>query len=353
MPGRDQSDRRATIDDVARSAGVSRAAVSKVIRGAYGVSPSMRERVEAAIDELDYRPLVAARGMRGATFTIGMELPDLANQFFVKILAGATSALESEPYQLIIAPADPLHHEGYRALEALVDRRVDGVVAVSPLVAPRWLEDLALRVPVVMLGRHDPSVGYDIVVGDDAVGARLLMDHLFELGHRRVAHLTHEDRIAQRGSGTPHSLRLETYELAMTEAGYESDIQIIRSDPGEEGAYQAARAALAGADRPTAVFAAHDELALGVLRAVADLGLTADDVSVVGYDNTQLAQHPMVSLTSVDQSGERMGGLVVTMLLERLAGRTEAVHEIVTPTLMVRSTSRPAPSAKAAAVTGS
>src|SRR4051812_38232308 len=122
----DSPGKRATIDDVALAAGVSRAAVSKVIRGAYGVSSAMRERVEAVIDELDYRPLVSARGMRGATFTLGMELPDIANQFFVKILTGANSALDAEPYQLIIAPTDPLHQEGYRALEALVDRQVDG-----------------------------------------------------------------------------------------------------------------------------------------------------------------------------------------------------------------------------------
>ena len=128
--------KRATIEDVARRAGVSRAAVSKVIRDAYGVSASMRERVEAVIEELDYRPLISARGMRGATFTLGMELPDIANQFFARILSGATTALETEPYQLIIAPADPDHSEGYRALEALADRQVDGLIAVSPAGRP-------------------------------------------------------------------------------------------------------------------------------------------------------------------------------------------------------------------------
>jgi LacI family transcriptional regulator len=343
MTGTDVPARRATIDDVARLAGVSRAAVSKVIRGAYGVSSSMQERVEAAVDELDYRPSVAARGMRGATFTLGMELPNTSNQFFNQILTGATSVLETEPYQLIVAPADPFHQEGYRAIEALADRQVDGVVTVSALVEPRWLEEVSGRLPVVMLGRHDASKGYDTVVGDDVAGARLIMDHLFGLGHREIVHLTHEDFITQRGSGTPHSLRLQTYEESMEQAGLGSAIRIVRQDSeleGEAGAYNAALALLSEPDRPTAIFAGHDELAIGVLRAVAELGLTAEDVSVVGYDNTLLARHPLLSLTSIDQEGERMGAAAVSLLLERIAGRTEPVHEVVAPRLIPRNSTR-------------
>ena len=141
------SARAATIEDVAREAGVSRAAVSKVIRNAYGVSPAMRERVTAAIDALDYRPRVAARAMRGSSFTLGIEMPHIGNPFFTKVVAGATAALQGTDYQLIIAPADIDGEEGVRAIGALADRQVDGIVAISPLVAPEWLERLATRVP--------------------------------------------------------------------------------------------------------------------------------------------------------------------------------------------------------------
>jgi LacI family transcriptional regulator len=332
--------KRATIEDVAKKAGVSRAAVSKVIRGAYGVSATMRERVEAVIEDLDYRPLISARGMRGATFTLGMELPDIANQFFVRILSGATTALETEPYQLMIAPADPDHREGYRALEALVDRQVDGLIAVSPQVDPRWLEELSRRIPVVMLGRHDPSVGYDTVVGDDVAGARMLMQHLFDLGHREIVHLTLSDEVTHPGSGTPHTLRLEAYEAMMREAGLGDSIRVIRCAAGEDTAHEATLRMLARGDRPTAVFAAHDELAIGVLGALSERGV-ASEISVAGYDNTKQSSHPMIGLTSVEQPGERMGKLVVSLLLERLAGRTEAVHEVATPRVIPRSTTRP------------
>ena len=335
---------RATITDVAHAAGVSRAAVSKVIRGAYGVSEDMRNRVEAAIDTLAYRPLVAARGMRGATYTIGMELPDIANQFFGQVLAGATGALDAEPYQLILAPADPTHQEGYRAIQSLVDRQVDGILAISPLAAPAWLETTGRTIPLVMLGRHDPSRHYDTVAGDDVRGATLLMEHLFAQGHRNIAHLTHEDFITQRGSGTPHSLRLATYESAMRSAGLGDRIRIIRCEAGEDSACVATREVLAESGRPTAIFAGHDELAIGVLRAVGEAGLDATDVAVVGYDNTNMASHPLISLTSIDQSGEFMGRRVIELLLERFAGRTEPVHVRTTPRLIVRASSS-APSA--------
>lgn len=335
--------RQATIEDVARAAGVSRAAVSKVIRDAYGVSPAMRERVNAVIAELGYRPRVSARGMRGSTFTIGIEIPDFSNQFFSKVIAGAAAELSIGPYQLILAPADPGHAEGYRAIQALADRQVDGIVVVSPLVRPEWLEELAGRIPLVLLGRHDDSKRYDTVVGDDAAGTRLVMNHLLDLGHRRIAHLTLPESNTDRQPGTTHAIRAATYRAAMAEAGLADQIRIARADSGEEAAYQATKPLLTGPDRATAVFAAHDEPALGVLRAVAEAGLAAADLSVVGYDDTSIARHPLISLTSVNQAGRRMGARAVTLLLERLAGRTAPVHEIVTPRLVPRRSSTAAP----------
>jgi LacI family transcriptional regulator len=330
-----------TIEDVARAAGVSRAAVSKVIRDAYGVSPAMRDRVKHAIDSLGYRPRISARGMRGATFTLGIEIPDFFNQFFPKVVAGATAALSGGPYQLVIAPADPAHADGSRAIKALADRQVDGVVAVSPMVDPEWLEELAIRLPLVMLGRHDKSRNYDTIVGDDAAGTRMAMEHLLGLGHRNIAHLTLHDEITQCQPGTPHGNRLATYQAVMEEAGLAERIRVVKAGVGQDAAYQAARALLRGKNRPTAVFAAHDDPALGVLRAVAEAGLTPQEVSVVGYDDTEIASHPRMSLTSVNQSGTRMGEHAMALLLERVAGRTEVKHEMIVPRLVARGSSMP------------
>ncbi len=336
--------RAATIEDVARMAGVSRAAVSKVIREAYGVSPAMRERVNAAIETLDYRPRVAARAMRGASFTIGVELPHIGNPFFTKIVAGATAALAGTRYQLIIAPADTNGEEGVRALGALADRQVDGIIAISPLVATDWLERLGRRMPVVMLGRHDRSEHYDTVTGDDAEGTRLAMEHLLGLGHRRIVHLTRSEEVTAPGSGTPHAIRLEHYESAMRAAGLGDHIRIVRTGVTEESA-RVDTLALLDDEIPTAIFAGNDELALGAQRAVAERGIGAARVSIVGYDDVEIAGHPAISLTSLDQAGTAMGERAIRLLLERVEGRTEPVHHTVEPLLRVRRSSGPAPDA--------
>jgi LacI family transcriptional regulator len=329
-----------TIQDVARAAGVSRAAVSKVIRDAYGVSDEMKAKVEATITELGYRPLVSARAMRGATYTLGIEIPTIKNTFFTKIISGAASALEGTRYQLIIAPAGPHHDRGPQAIQMLADRQVDGILAVSTAVDPAWLEDLSQRIPLVMLGRHDDSTHYDTLVNDDFEGARMAVRHLYDLGHRDIAHVTIDPLWENHLPTGPHAVRARSYHQTMAELGL-ADRTRIAYAPQEGGTREAALAILRDSGRPTAVFAGHDELALGVLEAVADLGLTTSDVSVIGYDDTEIAAHPLVSMTSINQSGTRMGEIVVRLLLERIAGRTEPVHEVITPKLMARTTTAP------------
>lgn len=330
-----------TIEDVARAAGVSRAAVSKVIRNAYGVSDQMRTRVQAAIDELDYRPSTTARAMRGASFTIGMEVPTTENQFFDKLIRGATAEIEGTPYQLIIAPAGPNHDNGPRAIQALVDRRVDGIIAVSPAVAPKWLERVARGVPLVMIGRHDDSVAYDTIVDDDLLGSRLAVEHLHSLGHEDICHLTIVPEAESNLPQAPHALRTDGYLETMQSLGLGDQARVEYIEPTERSAYRRTLELIDSDSCPTAIFAGHDELAMGVLQAVAERGLGPDDVSVVGYDDAPIAAHPLVSLTSINQSATLMGATAMRLLLSRNKGRTDAVHEVFTPTLRARRSSAP------------
>lgn len=327
--------RRPSIADVALRAGVSRAAVSKVIRNAYGVSPDMRRRVEATISELGYRPRVAARAMRGASFTIGLQIPHIGNDFFSQIVEGATTGLAASGYQLIIAPG-----LGYRnepdVLNALVDRQVDGIIAIPDQTTVDRLERLAEQVPVVAIGRHDHARAYDTVCGDDRAGIDLVMDHLLGLGHRRITHVT----LPSLGDRTPHAIRAAGYRSRILELGREP--QIVRTHTADRGSYEATQALLASDPPPTAIVAGHDTLAVDVLRAVADAGLDAQDVSVVGYDNIELARHPLVSLTTVDQFGVSMGMAAIELLMERIRdGRTSPTYHRVDPELRVRGSSRP------------
>lgn len=325
-----------TIDDVARAAGVSRAAVSKVIRDAYGVSDSMRIRVETAITELGYRPRASARAMRGSSYTLGFEIPNIHNSFFPKLISGAMEALSDSRYQVIIAPGGPVEDGGSEAVQALADRQVDGIVAISPNVSTVWLETLAQRIPLVMIGSHRPSDHHDTVVTNDHQGGRLATQHLHELGHRRIVHLTIDDDTPQ----TPHTVRVEGYTEALQDLGLHPEILHVGST--QEGAFAACMTLLADTHQPVGIFAAHDELALGALQARATLGLSPGHVSVVGYDDIDIAAHPMVSLTSINQSGTRMGARAVELLLERIGGRTQSVQEITSPRLIDRASTAPA-----------
>ncbi len=325
--------RSTNILDVARHAGVSRAAVSKVIRDAYGVSPEMRAKVQASIDALGYRPKASARAMRGASYTLGVEIPNIDNTFFPKIVNGITGALAGSRYQVILAPSGPEQYDGPAAIDALVDHQVDGVVVISSRVSQEYLEEVARKVPLVSIGRHLDTDSFDTLVSDDRAGAELAVRHLHDLGHSRIAHLT----LSRRGLGSPHDDRLDSYRRTVAALGLTPEV--IETEEGEEPAGRATEDWLAGVTEPVALFAAHDELALGALRAISHIGLTPGRVSVVGYDDTAIAAHPMISLSSVNQSGTQAGALAVRLLLERIAGRTESAHQSLPPVLRARGSS--------------
>ncbi|PZG23695.1 LacI family DNA-binding transcriptional regulator [Nonomuraea aridisoli] len=337
-PGR----RRVTIADVASHAQVSVTAVSKVIRNAYGVSPAMRERVRAAIEELGYRPQAAARGMRGRTFTIGLMLPHIRNPFFADIVDGLAEYLQSTDYQAFMIQGGATRKVESRAVDALMDRQVDGIIMVAPLASKARLEEVAREKPTVVLARHERSSYYDTVSDDDEAGAELVVNHLLALGHRRIAHITHQDDSQARPSDLLHNIRAATYERVMREHGLAGEIAVAKSFYHERGGYEGARELLSRSPRPTAIFAGADQAALGALAAVHEAGLAVPaDVSVAGYDNTHLAALPCIDLTSVDQDGAVMGGAAGKLLLERIEGRTSAVRFTVTPTLVVRGSTGP------------
>lgn len=210
------------------------------------------------------------------------------------------------------------------------------MLAVSPRVDQDALERVAATTPVVMLGRHDDDASYDTVVGDDAAGTRALMSHLFELGHRRIAHLTIDE--PSFGVRSPHSIRLQTHLDEMSARGLGDQTRVIRIEEEQGAASAATRAAMEADPSLTAIFAAHDELAIGALRAVSESGA---HVSVAGYDDVQIASHPALGLTTVRQPGDEMGARAIELMMERMQGRSEPVHETFVPELMVRSSTFP------------
>jgi LacI family transcriptional regulator len=335
--------RRTTIEDVALHAQVSRAAVSKVLRNAYGVSEEMRMRVNSSIEALEYRPRISARGMRGRTFTIGVVINDITNNFLQEILLGASSAIASTPFQTIIAIADR-DAASNAAIESLYDRQVDGILTVSPLVESDWLDNLARKVPLVQLGVHLASEEFDTIVGDDSQGVQLMMRHLMDLGHRRITHVTHLDPAWISLPNRPHIIRQNEYRKIMREAGLEDEISIITARFEEDVSYQATRRAFQEGQRPTAVFAGNDDAAFGAMRAAAEFDELAG-LSISGYDDSHMAANPRIGLTTINQNGREMGRRAVELLLERVEGRRESRYIEVATELVVRSSTFPAPPA--------
>lgn len=333
--------RRVTIVDVARHARVSTTAVSKVLRNAYGASPEMRAKVRRAIDELGYRPLAAARGLRGQTYTIGVMLPDIRNPFFPEIVDGVTGRLADTDYQVFLGPGGCNDEQTEaRVTEAMIDRGMDGIILIAPVSSRAHLEHVASAVPTVVVGRHGHSPVYDTVTDDDMAGASLVVDHLVGLGHRRIAHIEHHETDPTRIAEMPNAQRADGYRRAMRAHGLADEIDIVSTTYTQQGGYEGARQLLARPRRPTAVFAGADIVAMGALEALTDAGLSVPgDISVAGYDNTTFASFSPISLTSVDQAGHEIGGNAVRLLLERIADRAKTSVQIkLSPTLVARRT---------------
>jgi LacI family transcriptional regulator len=330
---------RTTIRTVAADAGVSVAAVSKVLRNAYGVSDELRARVEASIARLGYRPRAAARAMRGQTDTIGVLLADIRNPFFSNIMDGVHTALERTKYQSLVGISQSALSIELALIDAMTDRPMDGLILVAPRMAAADVTITALRTPTVLIGHHEPEATlFDTVNDDDRLGAELVVGHLVATGRSDIAFLSLE--IDDPINALVTSQREIGYRAAMSEHGLSAHIDIVRAGQSSRETQAAARRLLKGRKRPQAVFCWTDFVALEVLSVARELGLSVPhDIAVVGYDNTSYCDLAQNDLTSIDQSGHVLGLQAARLLIERIKGRTSPEHFVVTPRLAARGSS--------------
>jgi len=324
-----------TMEDVAQRAGVSRALVSLVMNGSPKVSAARRRSVLDAAAELGYRRNDVARRLASRrTGTVGVLLNDLHNPFFAEIYDGVDAAATEHGRRPLLATASRRVAGERRAIEFMLEQRVEGMILVSPRMPSRELVTAGRIVPVVVVGRMVRGGVVGVVSNDERLGPLLAVRHLFDLGHRSITHV-------DGGSGAGARARRSGYVRAMRELGLRPDV--IAGDFTEVAGADAARALLRRKALPTAVFAANDLVAAGAMDAFEDAGLLApDDISIVGYDNTFLARLHHVGLTSVDQSAEEMGRMAMALLLGRAAGdRATPSVRLVTPRLVDRRTTGP------------
>jgi len=330
---------RASIADVAVHAGVSAQTVSRVANGLTSVRPETRERVQASMRALGYRPNSAARNLKSGRFrSIGFVTFNLTSVGNALTMNAVAAAAEAAGYTTTLLPLTEKTQQGVAgAFGRLEEQAVDGIILVmSSEVGSIHDTGFAGGVPLVIVDADDP-VPYTNVDTDQEQGARSAVQHLLELGHRDIVHL------AGPADSFPSRRRADAFRSAMREAGL-TPRPVAVGDWSASSGRDRMRALLAAGPAPTAVFAANDHMALGVLNALHEAGLRVPhDVSVVGFDDTAEAALYWPPLTTVHQNLDEVGRRASALLLALIDGAPDlAQRTVVSTRLVVRGSTGPA-----------
>ncbi|KQX74476.1 LacI family DNA-binding transcriptional regulator [Aeromicrobium sp. Root472D3] len=331
----------AQVRDVAARAGVSPATVSNALNHPTKVSPATLARIQAAIDELGYIRNDAARQLRaGTNRAIGMIVLDIANPFFTDVARGVEDVLLGQQRPLIMGNSSQEEHREANYLDLFEQQRMDGVL-ITPtgdvLDRLRRLRDRGTS--VVLVDRMTRATEFSSVSIDDATGGRIATEHLLETGRRRIAFI-----------GGPAGLAQVANRLSAARAAAEAhgsgeiiytETDAMNAEAGRTGVDRLLD--LPPSQRPDAVFAANDLVALGVLQALTLRGVRVpDDIAIVGYDDIDFASSAAIPLTSVRQPAHQMGSTAATMLVDVIADPAASTvrHITLMPELVVRRSSQ-------------
>ena len=332
-----------TVHDVAKKAGVAPITVSRVINNSGYASTATRERVLAAAEELGYVPNRLARGLRlNRSNMLALVLTDITNPFWTTVARGVEDAASEAGYTVMFCNTDENEAKERRSLERLLQQQVDGILLVPALSKPDAVNFAqALDVPLVVLDRRMPGADVDVVRCDSEAGAYQLTRHLLDLGHQAIALLT-----GPVGTSTADD-RLAGYKRAMDEAGLSPSEHLVRRGTfTQESGYKQTSELLSLVGRPSAILAANNFIAVGVMQALREHDYEVPmQMSVVAFDD--LPQGLVVDpiLTVATQPAYEMARQATTLLLQRLAGTAApGAQEIVLPTELIlrRSSSSPA-----------
>lgn len=328
----------ATIKQVALAAGVSFTTVSHVLNNTRPVSADARSRVLAAVEQLHYVPSALARSLRSSTTgTIGLIIPNNTNPYFSEVARGIEDSCYAAGYSVILCNSDddPAKQRDY--LNVLLTKRCDGVI-MAALAASDSEMLRKMKVPVVLIDRAPKDVAIDVVAVDNGAGGMLAARHLMDLGRRRIACIAGPQditisrermeglRIGLGGAGLALAPELCAYADFRSGGGYAAAMDLLTLPEGE---------------RPDGLFCCNDLMAIGALRAAAELKLNVPaDLAVVGFDDIDLARFVHPPLTSVAQNSRALGRITAETLLARIADPTLARQQrVIAPELHVRGSS--------------
>lgn len=328
---------KVTAIDVARVAGVSQSAVSRVFTPGASASKATIAKVRAAAEKLGYRPDPLARAMiTGRTRIIGMVVAYLDNQFYPMALELLSRALQEKGYHILVFMAENSTEKVAEVVQELIDYRVDGIITASVSMSNDLTTQLAaMGMPVVNFNRGQDDPRLTDITSDNVAGARRATEFLIAGGHRRIAHI-----MGWQGSSTGRD-RAEGFRQAMDAAGL-APLEMRDGMYSRETASQVARALFESAEKPDAIFVGNDHMALAVLDELRfGLGLRVpEDVSIVGYDDVPMAAWPSYDLTTIRQPVNRMVTATVDAILGQLDG-TEMPQKLrIDGPLIIRRSAR-------------
>ena len=328
--------RSTSLAEIARTAGVSQMTVSRAVNNRSGVSRAKREEILRIADEMNYVAGRAAQTFSGGkNKIIGLVATELHNPFVAELVSGAARAARTVGYELLVYSLSESDHRPPSCVLNLFQQSTDGVIALLPYEY-KYLELLvAARLPVITVDHRGQHAHFPSIAADSYDGTCLAMRHLLKLGHRRIAFVTGDERLVSaidRRRGYSDSLVLSGIEVTPS--------LVVKGDFTERGGREAAQQLIALEEKPTAILAANDLSALGVIAAVRAAGLQVPtDISVIGFDDIPSASQVQPGLTTVRLPTRQMGRTAVNTLLAVIAGLEAALPQVVLPTeLVVRGT---------------
>ncbi len=329
-----------TLKDIAKASGVDVSTVSRSLSGSYGIHKETRERVLAIAAQLDYRPNRIAKGLAtGRSHTLALIVSDIRNPFFADIARGAEDAAFGANCDLVLCNSDLDPQKQVHYIQSLQEKRVDGILMNSVGSLDRVQQEFlsSTGIPVVLLNRPRSESNFSTVTPDNAGGGFMAGSRLVELGHRRIVHLTgprEDSNLRERARGFLRSMTGRE-DVAPT---------VLHGDHTFAGGYEMMQAALAADPNITAVFAGNDVVAFGAVRAVIEAGLRVpDDISIIGFDDVDLATVIHPPLTTVHQPKYETGHIAVEMLLTMAErqGPPIAEHRVLEVELIERQSCAP------------
>ncbi|TWT01450.1 LacI family DNA-binding transcriptional regulator [Planomicrobium sp. CPCC 101079] len=315
----------ANIQQVAKQAGVSVATVSRVLNGQNKVASKTKQKVEEAIKELNYEPSMLGRNLRNSESRIMLILiPTISNPFYFEIIKGIENMALSQNYSILLCETDSKPEKEDIYFDLVRKKMADGIISMDPAVNIETLRELAEKYAIIQCSEYGGGIGIPYVTIDSEEASYRAVKHLIQIGHRKIALMNSDEKFSYARE------RKAGYVRALAEYGIPviDDYILYTQQLGFEYGQQAMKKILALPDRPTAVFAVSDLLAIGALKELNAAGIhVPNDMAVVGFDKIDFSNMTNPTLTTIAQPMYKMGTIAAQMLIDLLRG--EQVDSVV------------------------